>query len=268
MEPYVVALDLDGTVVDYDDELHEPVRNAIRAAEAAGHHVVIATGRAVAGALDVANRLELSDGFVVCSNGSVIVRLNADSEHGWEVFHVESFDPAPALDKMSAVLPTALFMVEDTDLVRWASADFPEGDLAAGADLKIVSFGDLKKKDATRIVMRELGGSNEEFEKSVEKIGLHGVTYSVGWSNWLDISPDGVSKASGLQHVAQALGVPQERTLAVGDGSNDMEMIEWAGTGVAMGQARESLKEIADSVTESVENDGLAVALHEHLQLG
>lgn len=268
MESHLVGLDLDGTVVDYDDALHEPVRDAIRAAEAAGHHIVIATGRAVSGALDVANRLDLTDGFVVCSNGSVTVRLNPAAERGWEVFHVESFDPGPALERMAAVLPTALFMVEDTDLVRWASSDFPEGDLAAGAHLRVVPFDELKGKRATRIVMRELNGTSEEFEKSVERIGLHGVTYSVGWSNWLDISPDGVSKASALARVAQALEIPRARTLAVGDGSNDAEMLEWAGAGIAMGQARDSLKAIADAVTGTVDDDGLATVLSERLQLG
>lgn len=263
MEPHIVALDLDGTVVDYDDELHETVREAVRRVAAQRHHVVIATGRAVSGALDIAYRLGLEDGYVVCSNGSVIIRLTDTCERGWEVVHVESFDPAPALERMSAVVPTGLFMVEDTELVRWGSAEFPEGDLAAGAQLRIVSFKELKKLKATRIVMRELDGTNEEFQKSVEKIGLHGVTYSVGWSNWLDIAPDGVSKASALEHVARSLNVPVENTVAVGDGSNDKEMIAWAGTGVAMGQARDELRNLADRVTGTVEDNGLAQVLDE-----
>lgn len=267
MNPHLVALDVDGTIVDYDDMLTDRVRESIQKVSAAGHHVVIATGRAVSGSHDVANRLGLTEGFVVSSNGAVITRLSQDLEEGWEKFHVESFDPGPALRRMSEVLPTALFMVEDTDLVRWASADFPEGELASITDFKVVSFEELTTKTATRIVMRELEGTNEEFALAVETIGLHGVTYAVGWSNWLDIAPEGVSKASGLQRVADQLGIDREYTVAAGDGSNDLEMLGWADHSIAMGQARDSVKSVSSVIAAPVTDDGLAIALEEYFEI-
>lgn len=267
MKPHIVALDVDGTIVDYDDMMTERVRDTITRVAEAGHHIVISTGRAVSGSHEVANRLGLVEGFVVSSNGSVITRLSQDLEDGWEIFHVESFDPEPALRRMSEVLPTALYMVEDTELTRWASGNFPEGELASITNLRTVPFEELTTKTATRIVMRELEGTDEEFAAAVERIGLHGVTYAVGWSNWLDIAPDGVSKASGLQIVARELGVAQEDTVGAGDGSNDMEMLEWVGHAIAMGQAGQKLKSVADVVTGSVVDDGLATALEEYFEL-
>ena len=97
MKPHIVALDVDGTIVDYDDMMTERVRDTITRVAEAGHHVVISTGRAVSGSHEVANRLGLVEGFVVSSNGSVITRLSQDLEDGWEIFHVESFDPEPCL---------------------------------------------------------------------------------------------------------------------------------------------------------------------------
>lgn len=261
MNEHLVALDLDGTVVDYENRLSDYTRAVIRAVSRRGHHVVIATGRTVDGALDVANRLGLTHGYVVASNGAVIVELDSEEEYGWKVFDVECFDPGPALERMSAVLPDALYMVEDTELVRWSSGQFPDGDLAVGSDLRITDFEDLKTKTATRIVMREMTIDNAEFERSVNNIGLHGVTYSVGWSNWLDIQPDGVSKASAIQRVAINLGVEQQHSIGAGDGSNDVEMLQWVNTAVVMGQSKKKLGDYADIIAAPVEDDGLAEQL-------
>lgn len=267
MTPHLIALDIDGTIVDYDDKLSDRVRGAIRACRALGHHIVIATGRSLSGALDVANRLGLTEGFVVVSNGSVIASLDPDTELGYKLEHVETFNPGPALSRMTRVLPTSLCMVEDENLERWASADFPIGDLAAGDELNIVRFAELKTLRATRIVLRELSGSRDEFEQAVEKIGLHGVTYSVGWSNWLDIAPEGTSKASGLARVADDLGVAHEHTVAAGDGTNDHEMMSWVHYGIVMGQAGQPLKDLGTVVTGTVKEDGLATALKDYFDL-
>lgn len=264
MKPHIVALDVDGTIVSYDDSLSDAVRATVQAVDAAGHHIVIATGRSASGALDTANRLGLTRGMLVCSNGAVIVRLDEDSPRGWEVDHVETFDPAPALERMVDVLPTALYMVEDAQLTRFSTGEFPVGELADMKDMRIVSFDELKARPATRIVLRDPHGSEDEFADAVERIGLHGVTYSVGWSNWLDISPEGVSKASGLERVRGILGIDRDATVCAGDGSNDIEMMEWAQHGIAMGQAVSDLKALATVVTGRVDEDGLVTALGEY----
>lgn len=265
--PQLVALDVDGTIVDYDNRMSETVRRTLAAVVEAGHHLVVATGRSVGGALETANRLGLTEGCVIASNGAVVVRLDPQAEAGWRVHQVETFDPAPALERMSAVLPTALYMVEDENLDRYASGDFPQGELADMENFTIVPFEELSDLRATRIVLREPNGTSEEFREAVERVGLHGVAYSVGWSNWLDIAPEGVSKAHGLEIVTDALGVAREDTVGAGDGSNDLEMIEWVQHGIVMGQAAEPLKSIASVVTGTVQEDGLATALIDHLGL-
>ena len=83
----------------------------------------------------------------------------------------------------------------------------------------------------------------------------------VGFTAWLDLAPVGVNKASGLAYVAERLGVDSSDVLAIGDGRNDLEMLRWAGRGVAMGQAPDEVKEAADEVTASIEDDGAADVL-------
>ena len=95
----------------------------------------------------------------------------------------------------------------------------------------------------------------------MQSIGLHGVTYSVGWTAWLDIAAQGVTKASGLENVRELLGVDRAHTVAIGDGRNDIEMLQWAGRGVAMGQAVQQVVDAADAVTATVGEDGAALEL-------
>lgn len=266
-QQHLIALDVDGTILGYDGTLSESVSQVLGALAEAGHHLVISTGRALPGALEVVHALGLTRGFVVCSNGSVVVRLDPELPLGWEMHHVVSFDPRDALERMHEALPTALFLVEDPDLHRWASGAFPMGELAEADTLDIVDFDELLTKRATRIVMREVNGTAEDFAEAVDRLGLHEVSYSVGWSNWLDIAPEGISKASGLALVEAELGVPHELSVGAGDGLNDIEMIEWVEHGIVMGQAKIDLKRLATVVTDPVDKDGLASALVEHFDL-
>jgi hydroxymethylpyrimidine pyrophosphatase-like HAD family hydrolase len=99
----------------------------------------------------------------------------------------------------------------------------------------------------------------------MKEIGLHSVSYSIGYTAWLDIAPDGVDKGHGLEKLRGKLGIDPSRVLAIGDGRNDIEMFEWAkasgGHSFAMGQAPDEVKQVATAITSSVEQDGVAEVL-------
>jgi hydroxymethylpyrimidine pyrophosphatase-like HAD family hydrolase len=114
---------------------------------------------------------------------------------------------------------------------------------------------------ATRVVVRQPAIGAEEFISVVESVGLHGVNYVVGYTAWLDLAPDGVSKASALEAIRLRCGVAVKDTLAIGDGRNDLEMLAWAGRGVAMGQAPAVVQDAADDVTATFAEDGAALEL-------
>lgn len=259
----LVALDIDGTVLDHDEVITERVRTAVADAVAAGAHVVIATGRSLEGTLPVLDRLGLVEGWAVCSNGAMTLRLDPLLDKGYEISDVVTFDPGPVLTILREHLPTALYLVEDETARRKVTAAFPEGEL--GGEPLVVPFEELKAGPVTRVVVRSPQSSPEDFLAVVERIGLHGVSYAVGWTAWLDLAPDGVSKASALEVVRERLGVAPQDTVAVGDGRNDVEMLAWAGRGVAMGQAVPEVQAAADEVTASVEEDGVALVLEDLL---
>ncbi|WP_088286867.1 HAD family hydrolase [Kineosporia sp. A_224] len=260
----LVALDIDGTVLDHDEVITERVRTAVADAVAGGAHVVLATGRSLHGTLPVLDRLGLLEGWAVCSNGAMTLRLDPLLDKGYEISDVVTFDAAPVLRLMREHLPLAVFAVEDDQARRRLTADFPEGELT-GEENTIVAFHDLVDGPTTRVIVRSPESTPEDFLAVVERIGLHGVSYAVGWTAWLDLAPDGVSKASALEVVRERLGVAAQDTVAVGDGRNDVEMLAWAGRGVAMGQAVPEVQAAADEVTAPVEEDGVAVVLEDLL---
>ena len=257
--PALVALDIDGTILDHDQRMSEPVREAVQAVARSGVHVVLSTGRSLHGTLPVLDRLGLLEGWAVCSNGTVTLRLDPSLPEGYEVSDIVTFDPTSALMLLREHLPTAAFAVEEIGRGYRLTAPFPPGEL--DGDEVIVPFEDLLDAPASRVIVRSPDHTSADFLALTEGLGLHGVNYFVGWTAWLDLAPSGVSKASALEVVRRRLGVSGAATMAVGDGRNDVEMFAWAARAVAMGNSEPEVKAAADEVTGGVEEDGLAVVL-------
>lgn len=257
--PALVALDVDGTLLDYDERISPRVLTAVRDVVARGHHVVVATGRALPGALPVLEELGLSDGYAVCSNGAVTVRLDPSLPDGHEVADAVTFDPTTAIALLRGELPSALFAVEVLGQGMRVTGAFPDGELPGRID--VVPFDDLVDGPTTRVVVRSPQHTSSDFLALVERVGLHGVSYAVGWTAWLDLAPDGVDKGTALELVRQRLGVDASRTVAIGDGRNDLEMFAWAARSVAMGNASEQVRAAAGEVCPSVLEDGAATVL-------
>jgi hydroxymethylpyrimidine pyrophosphatase-like HAD family hydrolase len=256
--PRLIALDVDGTVLDFDGSMTDRVRDAVRAA-ASGRLVMLATGRSLVATLPVLDRLGLQEGYAVTSNGAVTIRLDPSLPAGYERVDTVTFDPTAALQLLRRHLPNAVYAVEDLGVGFRLTAPFPDGELIGR--MTVVPFQELLDGPVTRVVVRSPEHTPQDFLDLVEELGLHGGSYTVGWTAWLDIAPDGVSKAHGLRVVADRLGVHADDVLAVGDGRNDLEMFAWAGRAVAMGQAPDDVKEAADEVCGSIEDDGLADVL-------
>jgi len=264
--PKLVALDIDGTLlawVEGSGQTYEKVSpavyDAVQAALAAGSHVVLSSGRSAHGMTPIADLLGLASEaadrlWIVASNGAVVLRYPPV-----EIVHEETFDASAAVFEVLSHHPEALVAVEERGIGYRINRAFPAGEL--GGEMIIADVEQMVADPVSRVIIRDPSATAEEFMETASRLGLHGTSYVVGWTAWLDLSPLGISKASGLQYVADQLGVDAADALAIGDGRNDLEMLAWAGRGVAMGQAVDQVKAAADHVTETVYDDGVAVEL-------
>lgn len=263
----LVASDLDGTLLDPSEQVSTRTAAAIERATAAGVRVIAATGRQVP---------HLPEGLAasgvthaVGSNGAIGVEL------GGEILFEELLAPSACADivafltaelegvRFSAVRdhgarhaaePGYLELIGDHELRFWTVA--PE-DLAT-----IVSEPTLK------LTARHPVLSADDLLHVLERSGLDGFHATTSGAPFLEIAGAGVTKASGVARLCGLLGIDAAEVLAAGDAKNDIELLRWAGLGVAMGNAVPETVAAADWVTATNAEDGLALAIEYALAQG
>lgn len=259
---WLVALDIDGTTLRDDGSISDAVIEQVQRLDTANHQVMLATGRSAAATIPVLEHLGIAPQFLVCSNGAITLRRDGGAPSGYRREWVEIFDPTDVLTTIRQHIGTARFAVEDALGHYRYTEPFP--DATIGLDSEQVDFDDLLNKPATRVVVISPDHEMEDFLAVVEKMGLHQVSYAIGWTAWLDIAPHGVNKATAMERVRRELDIPRERVMAVADGRNDIGLLRWAsesGRGVAMGHAPADVIEAASELTGTVGDDGLAQVL-------
>ena len=251
--PELIALDIDDTLTEHMGTVGERVIDAVAAIRAAGVQVVLATGRSLSTTAPVGRALGL-DGWAVCSNGAVLATIEPQS-----VIDAITFDPKPVLDQLVEQLPDAIFAVEDAHGIFLTTRTF--GADALGMSIREVAFEHLTVNPVVRLVVRSEDHREDGFGEIVKQMGLHSVIFGIGDLAWMDIGPVGVNKATMLANLCTRLDINQANTLAIGDFTNDIEMLWWAGVGVAMGSASAAVMAAADTVTSSTPGIGVAEVL-------
>ncbi|PID97665.1 MAG: hydrolase [Actinobacteria bacterium] len=259
----LVALDVDGTLL-LPHGASPNVLETYRALVEAGANVVIASGRGIEAVRPVLGHLQTDRGWSVCSNGAVLVNWHPEVEDGVEVMKTHTFTPGHVIKTLLADMPD-LYIGVETRKGFLLSEPFPRD--VFFEETWVTPMETLHSTVTTRVVALSERMELEDFIDRLESLDLDGhCEYAVGWTSWVDIAPAGCTKATGLQDLADTLGIAPEATIAVGDGLNDIEMLEWAGHGVAMGSAIPQVRRAADATTGSVENDGAAALMRALLE--
>lgn len=259
MTPWLVGLDVDGTIILQDETMSPGVPEAVARVRDAGHVVTIATGRSWMATERWVEALEITPEFVVCSNGAVTMRHVDDA---WERWNVELFDPTAVLGLLTERLPEAHYMVELETGQRLFTGAVDDWSLQGGRQ---VELDELAALPVSRVVVVSPDHDEDDFHRLVVDAGLNEVSYAIGWTAWLDIAPHGVDKGTALARVYAELGIEGSQVFVAGDGRNDVGMFGWAlgmgGRAVAMGQAPDDVKDASGEVTADVADGGLALAL-------
>lgn len=237
MEIKLIALDMDGTLLNNNHEITEANRQAIKEAQDRGIHVVLSTGRPFHHCSPHADELGLAS-YLVTVNGSEIWDEKRELVER-NLLKTERIEWMLELAREHG----ATFWAIDTER-SWHN-EMPE-DLYSVEWLK---FGFNVDDDAARELISNELKAKGEFELSNSTLKN------------IEVNPIGISKAKGLEIICSRLGIEMSNVMAVGDSMNDLAMIVEAGVGVAMGNAQDSVKEAADWVTDTNEKDGVAKAI-------
>lgn len=241
-----------------DGLVPQEVKNEVRRLVDSGHEVMLATGRGAPITLPVVEKLDIQPQYLVCANGAVILVRDEDEVTGYRRAFVKTFDARDLLVSLFEHVPGGNFAVEN----EHGFLHFTKGfDYRGVAQARKVEFDELLSVPATRVILVSEEHTSEEFTEIVAKMGMHEASYSVGWTAWLDITPHGVNKATALEQVRLSLGIEKENVYAIGDGRNDVEMLQWAaeaGRSAVMSSAPDEVHQYASEITDELAKGGSA----------
>jgi Cof subfamily protein (haloacid dehalogenase superfamily) len=256
MRPTLVALDLDGTLLDDHSRLPAEHARAVRELVALGAQVAIVTGRPLLTTRWVWRELGLATP-VVCFNGSWVGVPGEPPFATALLNEVQARRGIAALREHDGAIcgyPDAETWIMDREIGhtrRWR--EFYQ----VSIEVAPARFADWRGPSCKLMFVAE-PGPMRALEPRL-RASLGGEFYVVlSQPDRIEVLPRGITKAWGLERLAERLGVPREDVWAVGDADNDREMLAWAGRGCAMGQAPASLRAIARHVLPSIDDRGLA----------
>ena len=260
--PRLIASDIDGTLLDRNHRVPRRNRDAVARAVQQGAYFALSTGRPFRWIAPVLEQLSARP-VCVTSNGAVLYDSAED-----RVMSAHELSPAAlaeVVDVAQTVLGTVGFgaeraggsladAVEDLFVVE---RHYSENALFEG--FGVVSMGELVGQPAVKFLIRNTDYSAPELYELIDPELAH-LTYSMQ-EGILEVAAPDVTKRRGVEWLAQHTGVAQQETIAFGDMPNDIEMLRWAGCGVAMENAHPEVKAAADAVTVANHQAGVAKVL-------
>ncbi|MGW2249561.1 HAD family hydrolase [Kitasatospora sp. NPDC001660] len=258
--PYrLVATDLDGTLLTDEETVSPRTRAALATATGAGALHIIVTGRSAAWARPVFDEIGYT-GIAVCGQGAQVYDAGA-----------HKLLTSLTLDRRLAALAVAKIEAETGPLAVAANQDGLDGQVLAGpgyelligSDLPVVRVDrdELLTTPISKLYIQHPGLTDDELAETARRVAGDLVGVVMAGAGVVELLPLGLSKATGLAVAARRLGVRGPDTIAFGDMPNDVPMFGWAAHGVAMANAHEELLAVADEVTASNDEDGVAVVL-------
>lgn len=279
----LIGLDLDGTVFNSEKKISEGNKQAVRQAVKRGYCVVPVTGRPMDGVPE--ELMLISDiKYVVTANGAVIYQVEDFSRRKWSRIYEDLLAEEKVLEVLDILkeypaLPDC-FVQGRGHMPEYGKTWIPNMGLAPAMAEYLLSgrdfFPDLMEyvrhtterveKITINFFLNEEGleKKREVYERLLQ---VEDITVVSGAPHNLEVNTLTAKKGNGMLRLAQLLGIDEKNTMACGDDSNDLDMIEKAAFGVAMGNAAEIVKRAADFITRSNDEDGVAFAIDEFMKL-
>jgi Cof subfamily protein (haloacid dehalogenase superfamily) len=246
--PSLVAADLDGTLIDRDIAWALGLPEALAGLRTAGVGTVICTGRMYQSVSKVAARLGIVDGPVVCYQGALVADLGTG-----EWYRHTPMEGAGAAEvvrhvramgrQLNAYIDDRLYVEEVTPWAR-RYAEHVEVGIASVPDLE----DEVRRRPPTKLVLVTSASDVEAILPSLQERWAGKLYVVRSQPEYIEFTDVSVSKSGALAWLCERLGVASERVVTLGDGMNDVDMLEWAGLGVAVAEAARPVRDAADVV--------------------
>ena len=268
MKYKLLVLDVDGTLVNSKKELSPQTLTTLLKTEHAGIRLVLASGRSPYGLRHLVEKLEMKKwgGYILPYNGAQIIDAKSD-----EVLFEKRIDPVmfPYLEKKAQKNGFAIFTYHRNQLITTDPENEHIRNEALLNGMEIVAVEDLSAAvnfSPNKCVLvsddeSALIALKEQWRKRLA--GVLDVYRSEVF--FLEVVPKFVDKGNTLGVLIEKLGISTEEVMAIGDGRRDFSMLQLAGLGIAMGNAQDSIKACADYITESNDQDGVAIAVQKFI---
>lgn len=267
----LIAFDMDGTLLNSEKKISRRNLDMIQKAIAAGKEVILNTGRCPA---ELDEYIEMIPGlrYLNCISGALVYDLK-DKKHIYSKFI--SPDVVKAVIEATKQEDIMYHMMTEQSYVQkkdWEQMEYYQMGVYKDMFLRVTHMCDdileFYEKDPFPLAKMNLYHPSTEVRvRTKQSILDHNIPVSMAFSEIasLEISAQKVDKGIGLKKLCEYLGISIDETIAVGDGYNDLEALKAAGLSIAMGNAVEEIKEIADVVVADCDHDGCAQAIEQYL---
>ncbi|MGH8246544.1 MAG: Cof-type HAD-IIB family hydrolase [Gammaproteobacteria bacterium] len=260
---HLLALDVDGTLLTSDQTISEATRAAIQAVTARGIRVVLASARSPYTLRPIMAQLDI-EGYAIAFSGGMLCRLSRDPARPIEILSERSLPVSSAQTIVRLALARGIsvgwFMGEAWHIQAWDETLRRE---AANIGMPLIASAPLAlMTDAPHKIQCMVAGPDRAVD--LHRLRADLPPDCIGHfthETYLEIFPHGVDKATGLQQLGHQLGIELHEMAAVGDGENDVTMLQTVGLGIAMGHAPASVRQAAAWTTSSNDEDGVALAI-------
>ena len=258
MKYKLLVLDLDGTLASSDHVILPETKEALIDAQKKGLKIVLASGRPTPGVLPLAIELDLAKygGFILSYNGGHMMDASGNVIHEVYLKPEESheiYDLAKELGANIMAYHNQDIFTEDYEKYIQMEADINGMNLN-----QVENFKEAVIHDSMKNMMTGEPDHLAEVEHQFKQALSHRFSISRSLPFFLEVMPHGINKATCLEKLLDLLGLDASEMVACGDGYNDIQMIQLAGLGVAMENAVDELKHVADYVTKSNDDNGIA----------
>lgn len=267
MKYKTLVLDIDGTVTNSKKEITKKTLDSIIKIQEKGCKVVLASGRPTPGIIPVANELRLKEygGYILSFNGAKIINCQTE-----EVIYqkVLPLDVIPTIYEEAKKNEVGLVTYEGNHVISGTGVDeYVEKEAKINKiEIKEVdNFPEYVTFDVNKCLITGEPSKLEELDKEMNQKYGEGLSIYRSEPFFLEIMPKNIDKAYSLEQLCKHLDITKDEMVAIGDGFNDLSMIRYAGLGVAMDNAQDKVKEVADYITKSNDEDGVAHVIEEFM---